>query len=227
MTFSPPNLAWTSPVSRRELYGEPLEATGRVYVATENDTIYALAAATGAVVWSTHLGDPVPSNPGQDLPCGNIQPTVGITGTPVIDMSRGEYFAVADELVAGAPAHFLVGLNMYTGSSELIQPVDPPDPTDNPAANLLQRTGLNLNGGNVVFGFGGNAGDCNPYHGWIVSVPEGGGAAGYFNTTGAVSNGDMGAVWMVAAAPEVDAAGNIWAAARMGRRPSPMTAVTR
>jgi len=221
VTFSPPNLAWTSPVLDGQLYGEPLEATGRVYVATENDTIYALAANTGSVLWSTHLGDPVPSNPGQDLPCGNIQPTVGITGTPVIDTSRGEIFAVADELVGGAPAHFLVGLNMYTGSSELIQPVDPPDPTDNPAANLLQRTGLNINGGNIVFGFGGNAGDCNPYHGWIVSVPEGGGAAGYYGTTDGVPNGDMGAVWMGGAAPEVDAAGDVWAATGNGSASSP------
>ena len=39
-----------------QVYGEPLEATGRVYVATENDTIYALAANTGAVLWSSHVG---------------------------------------------------------------------------------------------------------------------------------------------------------------------------
>ena len=61
------------------------------------------------------------------LPCGNIQPVEGITGTPVIDTARGELFAVADEVVNGAPAHFLVGLNMYTGASVLGQvPVDPP-----------------------------------------------------------------------------------------------------
>ena len=108
-----------------QVYGEPLEATGRVFVATENDTIYALAANTGAVLWSTHVGTPVPSG---DLPCGDISPTVGITGTPVIDVARGEIFAVADELSGGAPAHVLVGLNMYTGTSLLAQAVDPPGP---------------------------------------------------------------------------------------------------
>ena len=86
MTFSPATAAWTSPVLDGQVYGEPLEATGRVYVATENDTIYALAANTGAVLWSTHVGTPVPSG---DLPCGNISPTVGITGTPVIDVAHG------------------------------------------------------------------------------------------------------------------------------------------
>ena len=89
------NPAWTSPVLDGQVYGEPLEATGRVFVATENDTMYALAANTGAVLWSTHVGTPVPSG---DLPCGDISPTVGITGTPVVDVARGEIFAVADEL---------------------------------------------------------------------------------------------------------------------------------
>ena len=45
-----------------QVFGEPLEATGRVYVATENDTVYALAANTGAVVWSSHVGTPVPAD---------------------------------------------------------------------------------------------------------------------------------------------------------------------
>src|ERR1022692_1797421 len=46
--------AWTSPALDGEIYGEPLVSAGRVYVATENDTVYALSAATGAVAWSRH-----------------------------------------------------------------------------------------------------------------------------------------------------------------------------
>jgi len=222
VSFSPANSAWRSPELDGQIYGEPLEATGRVFVATENDTIYALAANTGAILWSTNVGTPVPSNPGQDLPCGNIQPVEGITGTPVIDTDRGEIFAVADELVGGAPEHFLVGLDLYTGAARMSPvPVDPPDPADNPTANLLQRTGLNLDDGNVVFGFGGNSGDCQPYHGWVVSVPEGGGTPAYYDTTGSVANGVQGAVWMGGAAPEVDAAGNIWAATGNGTESTP------
>jgi len=207
VTFSPPAAAWTSPVLDGQVYGEPLEATGRVYVATENDTVYALAADSGAVLWSSHVGTPVSSG---DLACGDISPTVGITGTPVIDQARGEIFVVADELSGGTPAHVLVGLNMYTGVALLAQPVDPPG--QSPAA-ILQRTGLNLSGGNVVFGYGGNDGDCSTYSGWIVSVPEGGGTAGYFATSPSFSKA---AVWMGGAAPEVDAAGNIWAATGNG-----------
>ena len=47
VTFSPANPAWTSPALDGQVYGEPLEATGRVYVATENDTIYALRGGHG------------------------------------------------------------------------------------------------------------------------------------------------------------------------------------
>ncbi len=181
--------------------------------------MYALAADTGKVLWSTHVGTPVPS---EQLPCGNIDPDVGITGTPVIDPARGEIFAVADELVApDTPAHFLVGLNIYTGAQELAPvAVDPPGP-GNPPANLLQRTGLNLDDGNVVFGFGGNSGDCQPYHGWVVSVPEAGGAPVHHDTTGTTPNGTQGAVWMGGAAPEVDGAGNIWVSTGNGSSSNP------
>ena len=138
-----------------QVYGEPLEAAGRVFVATENDTIYALAANTGAVLWSTHVGTPVPSG---DLPCGDISPTVGITGTPVVDAGRGEIFAVADELVGGAPAHFLVGLNMFIGCVGARRGRRSARVSASTA--ILQRTGPEPDDGNVVFGYGGNAGDC-------------------------------------------------------------------
>ena len=195
--------AWTSPALDGSLYGEPLVAGGRVFVATENDTVYALSASNGAVVWSTHLGTAVPSS---SLPCGDISPTVGITGTPVIDAGRGELFAVADELVDGHPAHELVGLSTASGATELRQDVDPPGST--PAAQL-QRTGLTLDDGRVVFGFGGNYGDCASYHGWVVSVPEGGGTPDEFAVDGAPGE-SQGAVWMGGAAPVLDAAGNVW-----------------
>lgn len=93
--------AWTSPTLDGKLYGEPLVSGERVYMATEDDTVYALSAATGAIAWSTRLGTPVPSG---RLPCSNITPTVGITGTPVIDEARHEIFVVADELENGRPA---------------------------------------------------------------------------------------------------------------------------
>jgi outer membrane protein assembly factor BamB len=195
--------AWTSPALDGEIYGQPLVSSGHVYVATENDTVYELSAATGAVVWSTRVGSPVPS---ADLPCGDITPTAGITGTPVIDQSRGEIFVVADELVNGRPAHMFTGLSAASGKIEVTQDVDPAGA--DPAA-LLQRTGLALDDGRVVFAMGGNDGDCASYRGRLIAVPEQGGTAEMF-TVDAAADESQGAIWMGGAAPVVDSSGDIW-----------------
>ena len=207
VTLSSP--AWTSPALDGQLYGEPLASGGRIFVATENDTVYALSATNGAVEWSRHIGAPVPSG---SLPCGNISPSVGITGTPVIDEARSELFVVADKLVHGSPTHELVGLDTATGRTELTQGVDPTGST--PAA-LLQRTGLTLDDGHVVFGYGGNYGDCGSYRGWVISVPEGGGTPAEFAVDSATGE-SQGAIWMGGAAPVVDASGNVWVTAGNG-----------
>jgi hypothetical protein len=201
--------AWTSPALDGDIYGEPLVFAGRVYVATENDTVYALSSATGGRVWSRHLGRPVPSG---RLPCGDIGPTVGITGTPVIDQSRREIFVVADELVRGRPAHVLAGLSTATGRVEMTRDVDPAGSV--PAA-LLQRTGLTLDAGRVVFGMGGNFGDCGSYRGRVIAVPEAGGKPAVF-TVDAAAGQRQGAVWMGGAAPVVDRKGHVWATAGNG-----------
>ncbi|MGA3148340.1 MAG: PQQ-binding-like beta-propeller repeat protein [Acidimicrobiales bacterium] len=195
--------AWTSPALDGELYGEPLVSNGRVFVATEDDTVYSLSAATGKVVWSTHVATPVPSSL---LPCGDIGPTVGITGTPVIDTPRDEIYAVADELIGGKPAHVLVGLKTTTGKLEMTRRVDPAGAA--PSA-LLQRTGLTLDDGHVMFGYGGNDGDCASYRGRVVSVPVAGGTPVTF-TVDAAAGESQGAVWMGGAAPVVDSKGNVW-----------------
>ena len=176
-----------------------------VYVTTENDTVDALDATNGSLVWSTHLGTPVPSSA---LPCGDISPTVGITSTPVIDEARGEIFVVADEMINGVPAHQLVGLGLSTGAVMLNQNVDPPG-AYTPA--LLQRVALTLDAGKVIFGFGGNFGDCSSYHGWVVEVPEAGGPMSTLELDPA-PGASQGAVWMGGAAPIVDGQGNIWVA---------------
>lgn len=195
--------AWTSPVLSGEIYGEPLVYAGDVFVATENDTVYALSSVRGGVVWSRHFASAVPSG---DLPCGNISPTVGITGTPVIDPSRNEIFVVADEIANGYPEHFLEGLSTKNGAVELRERVDPPGSV--PQA-LLQRTGLNLVDGRVVFGMGGNDGDCATYRGRVISVKETGSRPAIFTVDNQAGN-SQGAVWMGGAAPVVDAKGNVW-----------------
>jgi polyvinyl alcohol dehydrogenase (cytochrome) len=215
----PSRTAWTSPTLDGQLYGEPLVADGRVVEATENDTVYALAANTGKILWSSHLGTPVPSG---DLPCGDISPVVGITGTPVIDPARNEVFVVADTLVKGPSSskgveasHRLFGLNLLTGQVELHQTAMPSAGEDQLAQ--LQRPGLALDQGRVVIAYGQNSGDCpgpnGPAHGYVVSIPETGGPLDYFQVG---SGSDRGAVWMGGSSPVIDSQGNVYVASGDG-----------
>jgi outer membrane protein assembly factor BamB len=215
----PSRQAWTSPVLDGQLFGEPLVADGRIVAATENDTVYVLAASSGQILWSRHLAIPVPS---RDLPCGNISPVVGITGTPVIDPARHEIFVDADTLVTGPSSsngveasHRLFGLDLFTGKVELSQPAMPTAGEDQLAQ--LQRPGLALDDGRVVIAYGQNAGDCpgpnGPAHGYVVSIPETGGPLDYFQIG---SGRDRGAVWMAGASPVVDPQGNVYVASADG-----------
>lgn len=114
---------------------------------------------------------------------------------------------VADELAtAGMHSHTLVGLDTTSGRREMTEGVDPPGAA---ADALLQRAGLTLDDGLVVFSFGGNYGDCASYRGRVVAVPESGGTPSFF-TVDARPGESQGAVWMGGAAPVVDSAGHLW-----------------
>ena len=138
----PPQSAWTAHLDG-DVYGEPLVANGLVVVATENDTVYGLAAGNGSVAWSTHLGTPVPLS---SLPCGDIDP-LGITSTPVLDPAINRVFVLAEEQTAGGGVqHELVGLDAASGAVAFRRIIDPPgmDPVvqqQRARAGLVVRAG--------------------------------------------------------------------------------------
>jgi len=101
---------------------------------------------------------------------------------------------------------WLVGLDTATGRVRTRTNVDPPGANN---AALLQRTGLTLDAGQVVFGMAGNDGDCNTYRGRVVAVPETGGTPRIF-TVDAAAGENQGGIWMGGAAPVVDGAGHVW-----------------
>src|SRR5262249_35057413 len=116
------------------VYGQPLVVGDRVCAATENDTVYALDAATGQVIWSAHVGTPMPRS---KLPCGNINP-LGITSTMVYDPATKLLFAVAEITDA---RHVLVSVDASTGSVRAQRAAEPPK-GDRVAHQ--QRAALNL-----------------------------------------------------------------------------------
>jgi outer membrane protein assembly factor BamB len=61
----------------------------------------------------------------------------------------------------------------------------------------------------VIFGMGGNYGDCPSYQGRVIAAPETGGTPRVF-TVDAGAGESQGAVWMGGAAPVVDRSGNVW-----------------
>src|SRR6266540_5416608 len=105
------------------VHAQPLYIEGgpngpMIIVVTASNNVYALHADTGTVIWQrTNIGPPVTSG----LPCGNI-PTVGIIGTPVVDLaSRSLFF---DALISGNPIkHFIYSLNVDTGATHAGWPV--------------------------------------------------------------------------------------------------------
>jgi outer membrane protein assembly factor BamB len=201
-----------------QIYGEPLVYGSRVYVVTENDSVYALHAATGAVIWRRNVGNPVPDFQTTRQGCGNIG-YVGITSTPVIDVATKRIYAVADTwdgLHAKTIQHRLVGFGLATGAPVpgLPRVVDPPGSN---RAYQLQRAALALDRGRVIIGFGGDVGDCDRYHGWLVSVPESG--RGKSRIYEVARRALRGAIWGGGDGPVVDPSGNIWVATGNGYRP--------
>ena len=129
-----------------------------VYVVTENDTVYAIDADSGAVLKSRSLGTPVP----RPLNCENNGDAVGINGTPTIDLATRTLYVIAYRMSGSSPIHELHALDLATLNER------PHSPIQVAATNTLkdgstytfdasvqrQRPGLLQANGNVYAGFG-------------------------------------------------------------------------
>jgi outer membrane protein assembly factor BamB len=163
-----------------EVYAQPLYIEGGpgglavVVVVTESNSVYALNATNGTIVWQTQVAPPVQSGV---LPCGNITPT-GITGTPVVDLpSRALFFdALTEQPGTTNVEHLVFSLNVDTGS---VNPGWPLNVNNNAFYGSMQfvslaqgeRGALTIIGANLYVPYGGLNGDCGSYHGWVVGMP--------------------------------------------------------
>jgi len=195
------------------VYGQPLVVGGTVIVGTENDSVYALSESTGKVVWRRHLGTPVPQSALNG--CGDIFP-LGITGTPVYDQGNGLVYAVAETT---GYHHVLFGLGVSDGAVKVerdISVVDTETGLNDPAYDQ-QRPGLTIDEGRVYVTFGGLAGDCGQYVGWVVGVPlSGSGPLISWHTP----TTREGAVWGPGG-PVTGPGGDLWIAIGNGAAESP------
>ncbi len=171
-----------------------------VFVCTENNTVYAFDADTGGITyWHTNFGTPYTSS------CGDLTPVVGITGTPVIDMSSDTLYV--DTKLAAGPAHKLHALDITTGNEKFGGPVT--ISASNFSASVQhQRPGLVLLNGVVYLGFGSHC-DQGTYHGFelgynATNLTQ---QVAYYDTT---PTGSQAAVWSGGMAPAVDSSGNLY-----------------
>jgi outer membrane protein assembly factor BamB len=158
----PLGIAWTRKLDGA-VYGQPLIIGGLVIAATENDSVYGLDRASGAIRWRRHVGTPVPLSA---LPCGDINP-LGITGTPAYDPATRLVYAVAEET---GFRHVLYGFSL---SGQVKVTRDLPAPDGHPRYDQ-QRPALAITAGRVYVAFGGLFGDCGPYIGSVAGVPASG-----------------------------------------------------
>jgi hypothetical protein len=185
-----------------------------VYVATENDSVYAIDANNGTIYWHRQLL----YNGGRPIPTGdfgfnsNITPQYGITGTPVIDAATNTLYVVASSEESGPIAvHRLHALNTLTGADQ------PPgywvvvggsfDSLNFNPALEFNRPGLLLLDGHVIVAFGKHS-DTSDY-GWVFSYNATTLAEeAAFGTDPVAGSRPYGGIWMggdgIAADPNAD-----------------------
>jgi hypothetical protein len=170
------------------VYAQPLFVPGLtiggqthdvVYVVTEANSIYAFDANTKqAVLWHTNVGTAMSCMDLDD--CGDLVPSAGITGTPVIDPTTQTMYLVSLVKASGVFHHRLHAIDLITGADKLGGPVEVSPTAPGTGANSnngviqfdpkthYQRAALLLAGGVVYVGIGGNAESDSNNHGWIV-----------------------------------------------------------
>jgi iron transport multicopper oxidase len=162
-----------------QIYAQPLVAAGVLLVATEANHVYGLDPVTGATLWRRDLGEPWRVS---DLNCGDLVPTVGVTGTPAIDEATGTAYLLSKTYAYGVdgPATWRAhALDLATGEERTGFPIaisgtasNEPALTFN-ATMQMQRPGLLFMDGVVYAAFGAHC-DRRPYTGWVVGIsPEG------------------------------------------------------
>ncbi|MFN7996493.1 MAG: hypothetical protein U0Q18_22970 [Bryobacteraceae bacterium] len=236
-----------------QVYAQPLYVPGVaipgkgthnvVFVATENDSIYAFDAdnntgANASPLWKAAFANPaqgITPISSSTLGCDDLTPQVGITGTPVIVRSTATMFVVAktQEVVSGVTSFYqrLHAIDLQSGAEKLGGPFVvsasvPGNCYPNVNGNVNfdakrqhQRAGLALSNSTVYVGWASHC-DNNPYTGWMMAFSATTGApTGVFNTApnmGTLSYECRSGIWQGGAAPAVDSTGNLFFATGNG-----------
>lgn len=146
------------------------------YVATGNNTVYAIDANVGTILLGRHLGTPV----GSPLGCSNNGPNVGIDSTPVIDISTNTLYLIAYTQDSTGPAYRLHALDLGNLTDKVAAQLISASHTLTDGTTFTfnatyqrQRPGLLLANGNIYAGFGSFCDyGANLSRGWLLGWNE-------------------------------------------------------
>ena len=155
-----------------------------VYVATQHDSLYAFDADSyGDALWHVNFGVSAvtPNNDWGNRygPYHDINPEVGITGTPVIDPSTGTIYLDVFSHEGTVYLHRIHALDIATGTERAFSPVPVTATVSGKGVGSsggvlnfdsrrsLNRAAFTLAGGVLFATYTGYA-DTDPYHGWII-----------------------------------------------------------
>jgi hypothetical protein len=211
-----------------QIYAQPLYVSGLtvpnqgvhnvVFVATENNSVYAFDADQGGTaLWHRNLG--TAANCAYGCTSGNQYPLTGISATPVIDLSTNTMYLV--NLVVGTSntiqSHYLHALDITTGNEKFGGPVKiaATYPGTGEGGTTLTyteiherlRPALTLVNGLVVFGTA-SYDDWAPFHGWVFAYRASNlQQVAVWNST---PNGSDGSMWQAGGGFVVDDSNNIY-----------------
>lgn len=214
-------------VDAQPLYVSALDVAGKgkhnvLFVATEHDSLYAVDADTGAVLWQKSLlgsGETTSDARG----CNQVTPEIGITATPAIDRNAGPhgtiYVVAMSKDAVGNYYHRIHAIDLSTAAEQFNGPVvvkaTYPGSGDGSSNGTVtfdpkqykERPGLLLANGTLYTSWSSHC-DIRPYGGWMMT---------YNPTTLAqtgvlefVPNGSDAAPWNAGAGPAADAAGKVY-----------------
>jgi hypothetical protein len=202
-----------------------------VFAATSRDTVYAFDADASpcTTYWNKSLlpsGEtPVSYN---DVGITDIQPEIGIVGTPVIDLPSETMYVVSKTKNNGTNCtpssschQRLHALSLIDGSEKFSGPVDITSSItvlgtgDGSSGGILpfdtlrenQRPGLALVNG-VVYVAWASHGDNNPYHGWVIGFDKT--TLSRLTVYNDSPNGFRAGIWMAGGAPAADSNNDLY-----------------
>ncbi len=199
-----------------QVYAQPLYVAGLrigdtarnvVYLATVNNSLYAFDADDSAAgpYWKLNFGEP-PTLSGAKFSCSDLNGSMGIIGTPVIDPDSATLYVIAKTKEGAAYVQRLHALDLATGAEKFAGPVEITAPGFNPLPQN-QRPGLLLLDGIVYIAWASHC-DDGLYHGFVMGYDAQTLAqVAVFNAS---PNGKAASIWQSGMGPAADENGNIY-----------------